>query len=322
MNILIKTLLLTIFISVTLSASSKEVTIIGISHGFETGELVVRAEKDYVIQIEDDKFEITIPLKTSPQRIYLKAPKMKRLVPFYAESGVMKVEVFKKGFVKNTHFTGSEAQDIKCKFDDALKNDWREFRKQLSVHLNTLPGVHYLTINMKSIPVEEVKELYSRIEEPFKESAKYIRAYLNTCQIEPMDKGAKAYSFSWDNNDQAKKLSDFQGKYVLLNFTATGCHSCWKAYDGMNELEEAHGDKIKVISLHVDDSKEAWYKMAKRMNINFKCKSLWNIAKKDEVIAVYKIDILPTFILIDKSGKIIDRWAGSLRSKKILREID
>ena len=322
MRKLISTLLLSIVISISLKASSNEVTIIGNSHGFKTGELIIMAEEWHTVQIENDKFKITIPLKSNPQKIKLCALKLKSFLPFYAENGIINAEVYKKGFLKNTHFTGSSSQKIMNEFEDAIKADsLKKFHDLLSLNINTLPGVDYLVMYKKRFTIDKVRELYSMIKEPLKENAEDIKAYVDTYHIEAMEKGAKAFNFKWRQDVQTFNLSDFKGKYVLLNFTATACSPCWKAYEGMNELEDLHGNSIKVISFHVGNTKKEWYEIAKRKNVEFKCTSLWEVDKKKDVLTVYKISILPTFVLLDKNGIIIDRWVGRLHTKKILNQI-
>ncbi len=90
----------------------------------------------------------------------------------------------------------------------------------------------------------------------------------------------------------------------------------------MNTLQENYSEKIKVISFHIDNTKDAWYRIAKRNNLDYKCTSLWQVDKKEEVLAVYKIKILPTFLLIDINGTIVNRWAGRLHLKRIIKEIN
>ena len=324
MKIIIRILLLSILIPSSLKASSNELTIIGNAYGFKTGELLFGEEAElHTLQIENEKLKITISLKTNPQRITFYAIKLKKFLTVYAEPGVMNAEIYKKGFLKKTNFTGSASQEINYEFVDALKSGNQiKFQNLLSSHINTLPGIDYLERYKKKFSIEKVKELYSKIEEPFKDEAKEIKAYLDTYQVKAVKKGTKAYDFSWNNDKQIIKLSDFQDQYVLLNFTATGCKGCWLAYKELNLLQESYSEKIKVISFHIDNTKDAWYRIAERNNFDYKCTSLWQVNKKEEVLAVYKIKILPTFLLIDMNGTIINRWGGRLHLNRIIKEIN
>ncbi|MBN2828083.1 MAG: redoxin domain-containing protein [Tissierellales bacterium] len=316
------TLLLSVLVSASLKAGSGEVTIIGNSHGFKTGELFISAESKHIVKIENNKFKITIPLKTNPQRINLYALKLKKFLTFYAENGVIYAEVFKNGFLNKSHFSGSASQEIMNNFENAIRADNKEkFYELLSLNINTLPGVDYLTRYRRNLTVDKVRDLYSMINEPLKENAKDIKAYLDTVQIETMEKGTKAFNFRWQQGKQTLSLSDFEGKYVLLNFTSTACGPCWKTYEEMDELEALHGNNIKVISFHTDNGKEVWYNIAKQKNIDFNCTSLWEVHEKEKALEVYNINILPTFLLLNKDGIIIDRWSGSLNTKKILTQI-
>jgi len=55
-----------------------------------------------------------------------------------------------------------------------------------------------------------------------------------------------------DLEDAPRSLSEFKGKYVLLNFWATWCPPCRKEMPGLAALEEELGsDKFEVVTVAV-----------------------------------------------------------------------
>jgi len=132
-----------------------------------------------------------------------------------------------------------------------------------------------------------------------------------------VDVGDKAFDIKGlDETGKEIKLSDYYGKkYILLNVTATYCDGCWRTYDHMNEAQEKYGDKLKVISFHLDDHIEQWNKIAKHSKIDFKCTSIWKTENKNQISKTYQIDALPSFFIIDKEGIIVEKWAGISKIK-------
>lgn len=130
--------------------------------------------------------------------------------------------------------------------------------------------------------------------------------------------GDRAYNIvGTDENENSVDISDYRDKYVLLNFTATNCGPCWKTYDIMNEMQENYSNDLKIISFHFDDEIEKWYLMAEKMDIDFKCISIWYSQEKPKIIDIYQIDGFPYFYLINKDGLIIDKWFGNQRNKMV-----
>ncbi|MGO3237864.1 MAG: TlpA family protein disulfide reductase [Psychroflexus halocasei] len=118
-----------------------------------------------------------------------------------------------------------------------------------------------------------------------------------------------------DENGLSIDVSDYLGKYILLNFTATNCGPCWKTYNIMNEMQSKYSDDLKVISFHLDNDLKKWNSIAKSMDINFKCTSIWESKNKTEILKTYDVDGFPYFYLIDKDGIIIKKWFGNKRNK-------
>lgn len=116
------------------------------------------------------------------------------------------------------------------------------------------------------------------------------------------------------------KVSQFKNKkHVLLNFTATYCGPCWKTYPHMDELQKKYPSDLKVISVHGDEKKDTWYKIAKRLKIDFKSATIWDFKNKDMVKKKYDVKQYPMFFIIDKQGNIVDKWIGN--KEKRLRSV-
>lgn len=122
--------------------------------------------------------------------------------------------------------------------------------------------------------------------------------------------GMFAYNFSGiDINNKTIKLSDFLGKYVMIDVWATWCGACINQKPLFYELADKYQyrEDIQFLTISVDSSIETWQKFLSR-DSHSKC--VLDIIIKNgmqtEFGKQYSINFIPKYILIDKDGKIID----------------
>ena len=111
----------------------------------------------------------------------------------------------------------------------------------------------------------------------------------------------------FDVNGNTKHLSDYSGKYLLLDFWSRGCGPCIMALPEMKEISETFVDKLTIISISLDT--DAGWKEAMSTHdmpwINIRDpKGMGGLA------ANYGVNGIPNYIIISPEGKIIDKWSG------------
>ena len=101
------------------------------------------------------------------------------------------------------------------------------------------------------------------------------------------------------------KLSDFRGKYVLLDFWASWCGPCRRENPNVVEAYNKYKDKnFTILAVSLDSSKEAWAKAVAKDALTWEqvCDLKgW----KSPIAALYGVRGIPSNFLIDPSGNII-----------------
>jgi thiol-disulfide isomerase/thioredoxin len=134
--------------------------------------------------------------------------------------------------------------------------------------------------------------------------------------VNTIGKGDIAINFSArTNSGDDIQLSDFEGRYVLLDFTHIGCGPCWQSYPHLAEVQEKYKDELEVITFHIDDLKDRWFQMAESRQIEVNWLTLWDIDEKELKMKEYQINGFPYYFLIDKEGIIVEKIFGYSKSK-------
>lgn len=128
--------------------------------------------------------------------------------------------------------------------------------------------------------------------------------------------GAFAPDFTVSDLDgKSFKLSDYRGKYVLLDFWATWCGPCVRETPNMKAAYDAFGKdkRFAIISLSLDSDPAAPRKFARSRDTPWKQGFLGDMSS-DKVTGTYGVSGIPAIFLIGPDGKIVAR---DLRGGKI-----
>lgn len=131
--------------------------------------------------------------------------------------------------------------------------------------------------------------------------------------------GAVAMDFTQNNTaGKAVKLSDYRGKYVLLDFWASWCGPCRAENPNvLDNYEKYHSKGLEILGVSLDDKKDAWLKAIKDDGLEWAHVSDLK-GWKNDVAKEYNIRAVPSNFLIDKEGKIV---AVDLRGEELTQRL-
>lgn len=105
------------------------------------------------------------------------------------------------------------------------------------------------------------------------------------------------------------KLSDFEGKIVLLDFWASWCPPCRAEMPELIKFYRKHKkDDFVLITVNIDDKKSNMKKFLRGLYPIPNFPMIWDSEKK--IPATFDIGAMPTSIIIDKTGKERFRHSG------------
>ena len=115
-------------------------------------------------------------------------------------------------------------------------------------------------------------------------------------------------------------LADFRGKYVYIDMWATWCNPCKRELPYLKNLERKfEGAEIVFIGLSTDGDKSKWEKMVKESAMPGV--QLY-LGPRSAFQKAYNIDGIPRFILLDKSGRIINNNMSRPSSDDTAKELE
>ena len=112
----------------------------------------------------------------------------------------------------------------------------------------------------------------------------------------------------FDRELKTHQLSEFKGKYTILEFTFRGCGACIFVKPFLEEFYKRNKDKAEVIAIY-RDTKENWMKEGQEHKVSY---HEWSDpTQASEPVAAYDVYAFPTFVIIDSNGKVLDKKEGA-----------
>ncbi len=158
--------------------------------------------------------------------------------------------------------------------------------------------------------IKVLAQTYNALEEPVKQTELGCQAGAKLDQALKELAGIEAPDFTQpDVNGHPVKLSDYHGKYVLVDFWASWCAPCRRENPALVKTYEKYqgkGFEILGVSMDSEKDKAKWLKAIEDDGLTWK--QVGDLKGwENEAALLYKVSMIPFNFLVDPEGKIIAR---------------
>ncbi|MHA4895562.1 redoxin domain-containing protein [Pedobacter sp. PWIIR3] len=182
---------------------------------------------------------------------------------------------------------------------------------------NTESLAGFYAINLLN-PAEYEKEMVAyadKIKSSFNENSAVSEFLKKMAGLKLVQVGQPAPEFTINGiNGSPIKLSDFKGKYVMVDFWASWCMPCRQENPNLVKAYNTYKDKnFTVLGISLDKEPAAWKKAIDADKLT------WNHASElsdfeGATVRLYQVEAIPSSFLIDPKGVII---AKNLRGEEL-----
>ena len=168
----------------------------------------------------------------------------------------------------------------------------------------------YLLHNPDSVLTPLVRSLAGRMSEADPDAEFYaeIMSYLNSPEQRAREGEDMIDGDLYDLDGNLHHLSEFKGKYILLDFWAKGCGPCMASFPETEELVRQYKGRLEVVGICLGTPQAMKEVMAEYKPAGHQ----WRQAAGGTggLAAVYQANSIPRYVLISPEGTVIRMWKG------------
>ena len=139
--------------------------------------------------------------------------------------------------------------------------------------------------------------------------------------MELLKPGTKAPDFELNSPDGKKvSLSQFKGKYVVLDFWASWCPDCRKDAPNIVAMYNKYKDKgVAFVGVSFDTDVAQWKAAIEKYGMKYAHVSELKKMREANISKAYGVKWIPSMVLVDPQGKVV---MGTVLSTKLEKELE
>lgn len=275
-----------------------------------------------VIELEENKFR---SLKMKGSRTQMQSDSMSAEIK---ELGAMITEMSNKysKLISGGQMDSSVSRMMEEKLQD-LKGQLQELANQTSnlvkiqfiaSHPDSYVSPTELLGMVNHLSLNATEQLFNSFTSEIKGSRAGVVCQQEIDKKKRIQTGTTMVDFTAQGiDDKMVSLSQFKGRYVLLDFWASWCVPCRQSMPHLKELyNQYHGKGFEILGISIDKKKNDWVQAVRKDQID----SWYQVLSNDVTKQIFQaVQLIPTQLLIDPSGRII--WNSTDDNKKTLEDV-
>jgi len=207
-------------------------------------------------------------------------------------------------------------EPLKKQVDKIILDRFTLGAKYIRENPNNLISAFALQNFIAGLPKSEVKSLYMNLSPEIKETkyANSVSKFLELSKDVKIGDIADGFQLP-DITGNIVSLNEFQGKFVLLEFWASGCGPCRAENKKLLTIYKKYKNKgFEIISISSDKNDSHWKSATKEDGITWA-----SLSADGQIAAKYNVKLIPSNFLINPSGKII---AMNLHGEELAEKLE
>lgn len=212
----------------------------------------------------------------------------------------------------------NEIEVLRSEYMSAYRNSMNFYTKEavkFAEKYNNLAGFYAVSTLDPELAESELIAYSEKIKEQFKDNAMVNQFREEIEKLKRLAVGQVAPEIeAYTTNNKAVKLSEYRGKYVLVDFWASWCMPCRKENPNLVRLYNTYKNQgFEILGVSLDNNPGSWMRAIEEDKLtwtNISDLKAWS----SDVIIDYRIKAIPSSVVLDPEGKII---AKNLRSKEL-----
>lgn len=307
----------------TFAQQKSEVNLSGTVKGLNTGKIYLQKFSNKMFftldsaTIKDGHFQFNKKL-VLPELYGLTLNKEKNPLYVFLEAGKINVDLDTAKYYNGSVVSGSKSNDLFTAYKKQRNVDIKTFIQE---NPNSIVSAYilYRDFSYRLTPAqiqENISFLDAKLQQsPYVRVLKDLVAVLNTVAI---GKTAPVFT-ALDPNGQSVSLTQYRGKYLLIDFWAAWCGPCRRENPNVvKAYQQYHAKGFDILGVSLDKNRADWLAAIATDQLTWTHVSdlkFWDSAPAK----LYGVRAIPANVLIDPNGVIIGR---NLRGEELQQTLE